>query len=46
VGAENDGVIARQAVNQIAGFDDLFGIEAGGGLVENQNFGIVNDGLG
>ena len=46
VGAENNGVIAGQAANQLAGFVDLFGIQAGGGLVENQNIGIVDDGLG
>ncbi len=45
VGAENDGVLARQCVQQIADFDNLLGVEAGGGLVENQHVGIVDDGL-
>ena len=29
----------------VAGLDDLLGIEAGGGLVEDQHVGIVDDGL-
>ena len=45
VRAENDGVIAGQALDQVARLVDLLGIEAGGGLVENQHVGIVNDGL-
>ena len=45
MGAENDGMVAGQAFDQVAGFVDLFGVEAGGGLVKNQYVGIVNDGL-
>ena len=32
-------------LDQFAGLDDLFGVEAGGGLVEHQHVGVVNDGL-
>ena len=46
VGAENDGVIAGEAGDQLAGFALLFGIEAGGGLIENQHGRVVNDRLG
>ena len=45
VGAQDDGVVARQAANQLAGFIDLLGVEAGGRLVENQDVGVVDDGL-
>ena len=31
---------------QLAGLDDLLGVEAGGGLVEDQDVGVVDDGLG
>ena len=46
VGAEDDGVVAGEAVDQLADFDDLLGIEAGGGLVEDQDVGVVDDRLG
>ena len=46
VGAEDDRVIARQFFDQLACFDDLFGIEAGGGLVEDENVRIVDQCLG
>src|SRR5580698_8450722 len=45
VRAENDGVIAGEALDEVAGFVDLFWIEAGRRLVENQDVWIVNDGL-
>ena len=45
MGAENDGVVAGQALDQVAGFIDLFGIEAGRWFVKNQHVGVVNDGL-
>ena len=45
MGAENDGVVAGQALDQVAGLIDLFGIEAGGGFVKNQYIRVVNDGL-
>src|SRR4029077_9696411 len=46
VRAENDGVIAGEALDEFAGFVDLLGVEAGGRLVENEHVGIVDDGLG
>ena len=45
VGAQNDGVIAGKALDQIARLVDLLGVETRGRLVENQYVGIVNDGL-
>ena len=42
---ENNGVLARQVLDQIAGFVDLLGIQAGGRFIENQYVGIVDDGL-
>ena len=45
VGAEDDGVVAGQALDQVAGFIDLLGIEARCRLVENQHVGVVNDRL-
>src|SRR5262249_23932209 len=45
VGAENDGVAAGKAPDQVSGFIDLLGVEPGGGLVENENIRIMNDGL-
>ncbi len=35
VGAENNGVIAGETLDEVAGFVDLLGVEAGGGLVKN-----------
>ena len=46
VRAENDGVIAGEAGDQLAGFALLLGIEAGGGLVEDQHRRVVDDRLG
>ena len=45
VGAQDDGVFAGEALDQLARFDDLLRVESGGRLVENQDVGIVNDGL-
>ncbi len=45
MGAENDGMVAGQALDQVAGFVDLFGIEARRGFVKNQHVGVVDDGL-
>ena len=45
VRAQDDGVVAGQAADQIARFVDLLGVQPGGGLVENQNVGVVDDGL-
>ena len=41
VRGKNDRVIARKTFDQMADFDDLFRIEADGGLVENNHIGIV-----
>ena len=35
-----------EALDQLAGLDDLLGVEAGGRLVEDQHVGVVQDGLG
>ncbi len=43
--AEDDGVIAREAGDQLARLDNLFGIETGSRLIEDQNIGVVEDGL-
>ena len=45
VRAEDDRVIAGQAPDEIARLDDLLRIEAGGRLVEDQDFGVVNERL-
>ena len=45
MGAENDGVVAGQPLDQVAGFINLLGIEAGGGLIEDQHIRVVNNGL-
>ena len=43
--AEDDRVIAGEALDQVARFVDLFRVEARGRLVENQYIGIVDDRL-
>ena len=45
VRAENDGVVAGQALDQVPRLVDLLGVETGGGLVEDQHIRIVNDRL-
>jgi hypothetical protein len=45
VRAQHDRVVAGQASNQIARFHDLFRVEPGGRLVEDQDFRVVDDGL-
>ena len=45
VRAENNGVIAREALDQFSRFGDLFWIETRCGLIKNQHIGIVNNGL-
>ena len=45
VRAQNDGVLAAERVNELADIDDLFGVEPGGGLVEDQHVGAVNQRL-
>ncbi len=46
VRAQNNRVIAREALDQVARFVDLLGIEARGRLVQNQHVRIVDDRLG
>jgi hypothetical protein len=46
VRGEHDGVVPAQALDQLAGLDDLFGVEAGRGLVQDQDVRVVEDGLG
>ena len=45
VRAQNDGVIAGEALDQVARFIDLLGIEASRRLVQDQHVRIVDDGL-
>ena len=45
VRGENDGVVSGEALDQVADFDDLLGIEADGGLVEDDDVGIVDQSL-
>jgi hypothetical protein len=45
VGAEDDGVVAGEVLEQVADLDDLGGVEAAGRLIEDQDIGIVDDGL-
>ncbi len=45
VRAQDDGVVAAELANQLAGLDDLLRVEAGGRLVEHQHLGVVNDRL-
>ena len=46
VGAQNDRVVAGQGAEQFADLDDLLGVEAGSGLVEDEYVGVVDDRLG
>ena len=46
MGAEDDGVVSGEAFDQVARFVDLFGVETGSRLIQDQNFRIVDDGLG
>ena len=39
-------VVAGELFDQLPRFDDLLGVEAGGGFVEDQDVGVVNQGLG
>ena len=45
VGAQDDGVIARERFDERPRFRDLLGIEAGCGLVEDKDVGVVDDRL-
>ena len=45
VRAQDDGVVPGQLLDQVPGLDDLLRIEARGRLVEDQNVGVVDDGL-
>ena len=46
VGAQQNGFIGREAPNQLPNSDQLIGIQAGSWFVQNQNLGVVNQGLG
>ena len=46
VRAEDDRVIAGELLDQLARFDDLLRVEAGGRLVEDQHVGVVDERLG
>src|SRR5207302_4690100 len=45
VRAKDDGVIPRETLNQVPRLVDLLWVEGGGGFIENQYVGVVNDGL-
>ena len=45
VRAEDDGMFAGQLAQQLANLDNLFGIEPGCGLVEDQDVRVVDDRL-
>ena len=45
VRAQDDGVRARQPLDEVAGLHDLLRVEAGGRLVEDQDLGVVQDRL-
>ena len=45
VGAEDDGVVAGEAADEVAGLDDLLRVEAGRRLVEDQHFRVVDERL-
>ena len=45
VRAQNDGVVAGQTLDEIASLVDLFRVQSGSGLVQNQHIRIVNDRL-
>src|ERR1700677_3584537 len=42
---QNNGVAAREALDQVANFDDLLGIETNGGLVQNDHVRVVHQRL-
>ena len=46
VGAEDDGMLRGQVLDHFAGLDDLVRIESAGGLIQDQNVRVVDDGLG
>ena len=46
VRAQNDGVVAGEALDQVARLVDLFGIQSSSRFVQNEHVWIVNDGLG
>jgi len=45
VGAQDDGVIAGETLDEIASLVDLLGVQSGGGFIQNQHIRIVNNGL-
>ena len=46
MGREHDGVLAGERLDELADLDDLGGIEADGGLVEDEHLGIAEESLG
>lgn len=46
MGGEEDGAVFSEAANELADFDDLGGVEADGWFIEDEEFGLVEDGLG
>jgi hypothetical protein len=45
VRAENNRISARQILDELAGFDDLLGVQSGRRLVQNQYLGVVDERL-
>src|SRR3984957_2603527 len=43
--AQDNGVFARKILDQVPRLVDLLRVEAGGGLIENQNLRVMNNGL-
>ncbi len=46
VGGEHHGVVLAQLLDELADFDDLPGVQADRGLVEDQDLGVAHQGLG
>ncbi len=46
VGGEDDRLLLAQALDELADLDDLVGVQPGGGLVQDEDLGVVDDGLG
>ena len=46
MGGEDDGAVLAQSLDDVADLDDLLGIQTDGGLVQDQDLGIADEGLG
>ena len=46
VGGQQDQAVFRQLADEVAEADALLGVQTGGGLVQDENFGVVEHGLG